>query len=68
MIPLFSWVASESNVALRGGPLPLYLIVTLLVTIALSAAVFYAVELPAIAMGKRLAGARAEDIGVQAAP
>jgi peptidoglycan/LPS O-acetylase OafA/YrhL len=31
MIPLFSWVAWESNAALRGGPLPLYLIVTLLV-------------------------------------
>ena len=49
MIPLFSWVAWENNAALRGWPLPLYLIVTLLVTIAVSAAVFYAVELPAIA-------------------
>jgi peptidoglycan/LPS O-acetylase OafA/YrhL len=68
MIPLFSWVAWESNAALRGWPLPLYLIVTLLVTIAVSAAVFYAVELPAIAMGKRLAGRRAVDLGIQAAP
>jgi len=68
MIPLFSWVAWESNAALRAWPLPLYLICTLLVTIAVSAAVFYAVELPAIAMGKRLAGRRAGDIGVQAAP
>jgi peptidoglycan/LPS O-acetylase OafA/YrhL len=68
MIPLFSWVAWESSAALRGWPLPLYLIATSLVTIAVSAAVFYAVELPAIAMGKRLAGRRAGDIGVQAAP
>ena len=68
MIPLFSWVAWESNAALRGWPLPVYLIGTLLVTVAVSAVVFYAVELPAIAIGKRLAGRRAGDIGVQAAP
>ena len=68
MIPLFSWVAWESNAALRGWPLPLYLIITLLVTIAVSAAVFYAVELPAIKLGKRLAGRRATELGMQAAP
>ena len=68
MIPLFSWVAWESNAALRGWPLPMYLIITLLLTIAVSAAVFYAVELPAIAVGKRLAGGRATELGTQAAP
>jgi hypothetical protein len=50
------------------GRLPLYLIIPLLVTIAVSAAVFYAIESPAFAMGKRLAGRRAVDTGVQAAP
>ena len=68
MIPLASWVAWENNTALRGWPRPLYLLVALLVTIAVSAVVFYAVELPGIAMGKRLAGRRAGDIGTQAAP
>jgi peptidoglycan/LPS O-acetylase OafA/YrhL len=68
MIPLASWVALESNAGWRGWPLPLYLIITLLVTIAVSAAVFYAVELPAIKLGKRLAGPRATDLGIQAAP
>lgn len=68
MIPLASWVARESNAALRGWPLPVYLLLTLLVSVAVSAVVFYAIELPAIAMGRRLAGRRAMDIGVQAAP
>ena len=68
MIPLFSLVALESNAALRGYPIAVYVIFTLLLTIAVSAAVFYAVELPAIKMGKRLAGGRAIDVGMQAAP
>ena len=68
MVQLASRVAWESSAALRGWPLPLYLIITVLVTIAVSAVVFYAVELPAIVMGKRLAGRRAADIGMQAAP
>lgn len=68
MIPLASWVALESNPALRGWPVALYLIPTLLLTIGVSAAVFYAVELPAINLGKRLAGRRAIDVGMQAAP
>ena len=68
LFPLASWVAWESNGALRGWPLPLYLLVILLITIAVSAAIFYAVELPAIAMGKRLTGRRAADLGIQAAP
>jgi peptidoglycan/LPS O-acetylase OafA/YrhL len=68
MIPLVSWVAWESNAALRGWPIALYVIFTLLLTIAVSAGVFYAVELPAIRLGKRLAGRRAIDVGMQAAP
>jgi peptidoglycan/LPS O-acetylase OafA/YrhL len=46
----------------------LYVVFTLLLTIAVSAGVFYAVELPAIRLGKRLAGRRAIDLGMQAAP
>lgn len=68
MIPLIWWVALESNAALRGWPIVCYVIPTLLVTIAVSAVVFYAVELPAIAIGKRLAGRRAMEAGIQAAP
>ena len=45
-----------------------YVIPTLLLTIAVSAGVFYAVELPAINLGKRLAGKRATELGIQAAP
>ena len=66
--PLVCWVALEGNATLRGWPTVCYLIPTLLLTILVSAAVYYAVELPAIACGKRLAGARARDIGTQAAP
>lgn len=66
--PLVWWVTREGNAALRGYPNVCYLILTLLLTILVSAAVYYAVELPAIACGKRLAGSRAADVGVQAAP
>jgi peptidoglycan/LPS O-acetylase OafA/YrhL len=45
-----------------------YLIPTLLLVILVSAAVYYAIELPAIALGKRLVGRAAVNIGVQAAP
>ena len=45
-----------------------YLIPTLLLTIIVSAGVYYAVELPAIVLGKRLVGRRATDNGIQAAP
>jgi peptidoglycan/LPS O-acetylase OafA/YrhL len=68
MVPLASWVALEANTALRGWPPVVYLIPTLLITIAVSAAVFYAVELPGIKLGKRLAGRSAIDVGMQAAP
>jgi peptidoglycan/LPS O-acetylase OafA/YrhL len=66
--PLVYWVALEGNATLRGWPTVCYLIPTLLLTILASAAVYYAVELPAIACGKRLAGPRATYIGIQAAP
>ena len=66
--PLVCWVALEGNAALRGWPTACYVIPTLLLTILVSAAVYYAVELPAIVLGKRLAGRRAADIGIQAAP
>jgi peptidoglycan/LPS O-acetylase OafA/YrhL len=68
MIPLASWVAWEGNAALRGWPITLYVLLTLLLIIAVSAAVFYAIELPAIKLGKRFAGRRATDLGIQAAP
>jgi peptidoglycan/LPS O-acetylase OafA/YrhL len=68
MTPLALWVGAEANAAWRGWPLAFYVIPTLLITIAVSAAVFYAVELPAINIGKRLAGRRATDAGIQAAP
>ncbi|PYI93235.1 MAG: hypothetical protein DME97_05710 [Verrucomicrobia bacterium] len=68
MIPMAVWVAAESHSAFRGWPVAAYLIPTLLVTIGISAIVYYAVELPAINLGKRLAGRRAADFGTQAAP
>jgi peptidoglycan/LPS O-acetylase OafA/YrhL len=68
IVPLASWVALEGNAALRGWPTVAYLIPTLLITIAVSAVIFHAVELPAIKLGKRLAGGRAIDVGMQAAP
>jgi peptidoglycan/LPS O-acetylase OafA/YrhL len=66
--PLACWLALEWNVALRGWPMVWYLILALLLTILVSAAVYYAVELPAIALGKRLAGRRLTESGIQAAP
>jgi peptidoglycan/LPS O-acetylase OafA/YrhL len=68
MIPVAVWIALESRAALRGWPVALYLIPTLVITIAVSAAVYYGVELPAIKLGKRLVGRRAMELGTQAAP
>jgi peptidoglycan/LPS O-acetylase OafA/YrhL len=68
MIPLAVWVAAESHGAWRGWPVVVYLIPALLLTIVVSAIVYYSVELPAINLGKRLAGRRAIDLGTQAAP
>jgi peptidoglycan/LPS O-acetylase OafA/YrhL len=68
MTPLVCWVALNGNAFLRGWPIAFYLIPTLLLTVAVSAGVYYAVELPAIALGKRLAGSGAADSGIQAAP
>jgi peptidoglycan/LPS O-acetylase OafA/YrhL len=66
--PLVCWVALSGNASLRGWPMAFYLIPTLLLTIVVSAGVYYAVERPAIGLGKRLAGRRAIDYGIQAAP
>jgi peptidoglycan/LPS O-acetylase OafA/YrhL len=68
MTPLAVWVAVESHAAFRGWPVAVYLIPILVVTVAVSAIVYYTVELPAINLGKRLAGRRAIDLGTQAAP
>jgi peptidoglycan/LPS O-acetylase OafA/YrhL len=68
MIPIAGWVAGNNGAAFRGWPVVCYLFSTLIITIAVSAAVYYAVELPAIRLGKRLAGRRAIDLGTQAAP
>jgi peptidoglycan/LPS O-acetylase OafA/YrhL len=68
MIPLVCWLALSANASLRGWPMAFYLISTLLLTILVSAGVYYTVELPAIALGKRLAGRGATDSGIQAAP
>ncbi len=66
--PLVWFVARTSNPAWRGWPIALYLAPTLLLAVVVSAGVYYAVELPAIALGKRIAGRRGADPGVQAAP
>ena len=42
MIPLFSWASRESSAAFRGWPIALYVVFALLLTIAVSAAVFSA--------------------------
>jgi peptidoglycan/LPS O-acetylase OafA/YrhL len=68
MVPLAVWIAAESHSAFRGWPVAAYLLPTLLATVAVSAIVYYSVELPAINLGKRLAGGRTIDIGDQAAP
>jgi peptidoglycan/LPS O-acetylase OafA/YrhL len=68
MTPLAVWAATGSYAAFRAWPVVFYLIPVLLVTIAVSAIVYYTVELPAINLGKRLAGRRAIDLGTQAAP
>ena len=68
MIPVATWIGAESHAAFRGWPVVLYLVPTLLLTVAVSAAVYYAVELPAINLGKRLAGRRAMEQAEHAAP
>jgi peptidoglycan/LPS O-acetylase OafA/YrhL len=66
--PLVCWVALNGNAFLRGWPIAFYLIPALLLTVVVSAGVYYAVELPAIGMGRQLAGNRATESGIQAAP
>ena len=66
--PLAWWIALEQNAAWHGWPMAVYIIPTLSLTVLVAAAVYYAVELPAIKLGKRLAGSRAGEFGTQAAP
>jgi len=68
MIPLVVYVAAEGHAGFRGWPVTAYLIPTLLLTVAVSALVYHGVELPAIKLGKRLASARAGELGVRGAP
>jgi len=68
MIPMAVWIAVESHAAFRGWPVACYVTATLLGTVGLSAVVYYTVELPAINLGKRLAGRRAMDQAEHAAP
>jgi peptidoglycan/LPS O-acetylase OafA/YrhL len=66
--PLVYWVSLSGNGFLRGWPLACYVIPALLLTILVSAVVYYTVELPAINLGKKIAGRRATESGMQAAP
>jgi peptidoglycan/LPS O-acetylase OafA/YrhL len=68
MIPVAVWIAADNHAAFQGWPTAIYLGITLVLTVAVSAIVYYAVELPAINLGKRLVGRRTADLGIQAAP
>jgi peptidoglycan/LPS O-acetylase OafA/YrhL len=68
MTPLVGWIALEGHATLHGWPVAFYVFPALALTILVSAGVYYAVELPAIAFGRRLAGRRATDAGNHAAP
>ena len=65
LAPFLFWVGRGG---LRGWPVAGFVVPMLGLTVAVSAAVYYLVELPAIHLGKRLAGPRATAAGVQAAP
>ena len=52
---LLTWVSLPQNAAWRGWPLGLYMLAAVTLTTALSAAVYYTVEQPAIALGRRIA-------------
>ena len=68
LTPLAVWLAAPGHEAFRAWPTALYLIATLLGTIILSAAIYYTVELPAINLGKRIAGRRMMEEAEHAAP
>ena len=53
-VPLLTWLARPQHAAWRGGPLGVYMGVVLALSVLLSATVYYTVERPAIALGKRL--------------
>ena len=67
LAPFLFWIDGGGGSAWRGWPVAVYVVPLLVLTVAVSAVVFYLVELPAIRLGKRLAGPRAA-VGVQAAP
>ena len=58
-VPLVTWLQSTSDGGWRGRPLALYMGAAFVLTTALSALVYYAVERPSIALGKRLAAPHA---------
>jgi peptidoglycan/LPS O-acetylase OafA/YrhL len=68
MIPVAGWIGAENHRAFRGWPTVLYLVPTLLLAVALSAGIYYAVELPAISLGKRFVGRRVMQQAAHAAP
>jgi peptidoglycan/LPS O-acetylase OafA/YrhL len=54
--PLFILVRDERLPALNGAHLSIYLLLSVLGSIVLSAAIYYLVEKPAIKLGRKLAG------------
>lgn len=66
--PLLVFVARPENAAWRGWPVVCYVVPAIALSILVSAGIYYAVERPAISLGRRLAGRRPGDFGVQAAP
>ena len=67
LFPFLFWIAHGGGSPLSGRPVAVYVVPILLLTVVVSAVVYHLVELPAIKLGKRLAGRRAA-MGVQAAP
>ena len=53
-VPLITWLTLAQHAAWRGGPLGVYMGAALALTVLLSTVVYYTVERPAIALGKRL--------------
>ena len=60
-VPLVTFLQRTPDAAWRGRPLALYMGAAFVLTTALSALVYYAVERPCIALGKRLAGRMTND-------
>ncbi len=56
--PLFLWMATRPNESLRGWPVPFYVVSLFALTVIVSALVYYTVEKPSIALGRRFAPAK----------